>query len=114
YPGAMHLIHTPSTDLTYDDCFFLPNRSAVTSRFDVDLASDDGSGTTIPLIAANMTAVTGRRMAEVMARRGGLAVLPQDRSSERLNSSHVSISYAVFCLKKKTLKRTQYQITSSR
>src|SRR5699024_12674194 len=27
---------------------------------------------------------------------------PQDRKSTRLNSSHVSISYAVFCLKKKT------------
>src|SRR5699024_12391378 len=28
----------------------------------------------------------------------------QDRKSTRLNSSHVSISYAVFCLKKKKLK----------
>src|SRR5438067_12701255 len=28
--------------------------------------------------------------------------LRQDRKSTRLNSSHVSISYAVFCLKKKT------------
>src|SRR5699024_12294120 len=27
--------------------------------------------------------------------------LPPDRKSTRLNSSHVSISYAVFCLKKK-------------
>src|SRR5690606_40006922 len=26
---------------------------------------------------------------------------PQDRKSTRLNSSHVKISYAVFCLKKK-------------
>src|SRR6267154_275955 len=34
----------------------------------------------------------------------GLAVLalPLDRKSTRLNSSHPSISYAVFCLKKKT------------
>src|SRR5690606_41438738 len=30
------------------------------------------------------------------------AVLQQDRKSTRLNSSHVKISYAVFCLKKKT------------
>src|SRR5207249_5048181 len=30
---------------------------------------------------------------------GGLVLL-QDRKSTRLNSSHVSISYAVFCLKK--------------
>src|SRR5699024_11647318 len=28
-------------------------------------------------------------------------LLTQDRKSTRLNSSHVSISYAVFCLKKK-------------
>src|SRR5437868_14845729 len=29
----------------------------------------------------------------------------QDRKSTRLNSSHVSISYAVFCLKKKKTKK---------
>src|SRR5690606_39968020 len=34
------------------------------------------------------------------------AVPPVDRKSTRLNSSHVKISYAVFCLKKK-IKRTQ-------
>src|SRR5437870_9516943 len=28
---------------------------------------------------------------------------PKDRKSTRLNSSHVAISYAVFCLKKKTV-----------
>src|SRR3989442_11587768 len=32
---------------------------------------------------------------------GGLALL--DRKSTRLNSSHVRISYAVFCLKKKNM-----------
>src|SRR5699024_11519155 len=32
---------------------------------------------------------------------------PTDRKSTRLNSSHVSISYAVFCLKKKNIKKTQ-------
>src|SRR5215216_1422846 len=56
----------------------VPGRSAVASRYDVHLASSDGTGTTIPLVVANMTAVSGRRMAETMARRGGLAVLPQD------------------------------------
>src|SRR5207249_5581383 len=30
------------------------------------------------------------------------SVIKRDRKSTRLNSSHVSISYAVFCLKKKT------------
>src|SRR5438067_9905657 len=32
---------------------------------------------------------------------GAAALKPADRKSTRLNSSHVSISYAVFCLKKK-------------
>src|SRR5690606_41651748 len=31
-------------------------------------------------------------------------LLPVDRKSTRLNSSHVKISYAVFCLKKKSKK----------
>src|SRR5207248_10151499 len=34
-------------------------------------------------------------------RRGGQPQLGQDRKSTRLNSSHRTISYAVFCLKKK-------------
>src|SRR5205814_10410879 len=34
----------------------------------------------------------------------------QDRKSTRLNSSHLGISYAVFCLKKKT-KKKQSQIS---
>jgi IMP dehydrogenase len=56
----------------------MPSRSSVASRLDVSLATRDGSGTTIPVVVANMTAVAGRRMAETVARRGGMAVLPQD------------------------------------
>ena len=68
----------PAYDLTYDDVFLVPGRSSVESRFDVDLSTSDGTGGTIPLVVANMTAVAGRRMAETVARRGGLVVLPQD------------------------------------
>src|SRR5437870_9379382 len=46
----------------------------------------------------------GRRPVVRPDRAGGL---PRDRKSTRLNSSHVAISYAVFCLKKK--KITAYQ-----
>ncbi|MCV7092817.1 GuaB1 family IMP dehydrogenase-related protein [Mycobacterium interjectum] len=70
--------HRPGYDLTYNDVFIVPNRSEVASRFDVDLASTDGSGTTIPVVVANMTAVAGRRMAETVSRRGGIVILPQD------------------------------------
>jgi IMP dehydrogenase len=70
--------HTFGYDLTYNDVFIVPGRSDVTSRFDVDLSTTDGTGTTIPIVVANMTAVAGRRMAETVARRGGIVVLPQD------------------------------------
>src|SRR2546426_4162001 len=49
----------------------------------------------------------GARLAEIRQMRGGqsnptfLVVTDQDRKSTRLNSSHLVISYAVFCLKKK-------------
>ncbi len=69
-------------DLTYDDAFMVPNRSAIASRLDVDLTTSDGTGTTIPIVVANMTAVAGRRMAETIARRGGIAIIPQDIPTE--------------------------------
>jgi IMP dehydrogenase len=72
----------PQQDLTYDDVFLVPCRSAITSRFDVELAASDGSGSQVPVVAANMTAVAGRRMAETLARRGALTVLPQDVAPE--------------------------------
>ncbi len=57
----------PVRDLTYTDAFLVPARSEVASRFDVDLTTADGCGTSIPIVSANMTAVTGRRMAETIA-----------------------------------------------
>ncbi|MEO7234547.1 MAG: GuaB1 family IMP dehydrogenase-related protein, partial [Lapillicoccus sp.] len=47
----------PAFDLTYDDVFMVPGRSSVVSRMDVDLSSADGTGNTIPIVVANMTAV---------------------------------------------------------
>jgi IMP dehydrogenase len=69
---------SPGFDLTYNDVFMVPRHSDVVSRYDVDLATSDGTGATIPLVVANMTAVAGRRMAETVARRGGITVVPQD------------------------------------
>src|SRR5690606_40832272 len=46
-----------------------------------------------------------RELTAAANRNGGMdnitAILIRDRKSTRLNSSHVKISYAVFCLKKK-------------
>jgi IMP dehydrogenase len=92
----------PQFELTYDDVFMVPARSEVASRFDVDLTTRDGSGATIPLIVANMTAVAGRRMTETVARRGGVTVLPQDIPAEvvkdvvgRVKSRHPVVETAV-------------------
>ncbi len=68
----------PAHDLTYSDVFMAPSRSEVGSRMEVDLSTADGTGCTIPIVVANMTAIAGRRMAETVSRRGGLAVIPQD------------------------------------
>src|SRR3712207_7330449 len=45
------------------------------------------------------------------ARRGSFI---RDRKSTRLNSSHATISYAVFCLKKKTQLRSRTYIVRPR
>lgn len=68
----------PDFDLTYDDVFMAPRRSSVASRLEVDLTSTDGLGLSVPLVVSNMTAVAGRRMAETVARRGAVAIIPQD------------------------------------
>jgi len=88
----------PPFDLTYSDVFMVPSLSDVPSRFDVDLSTDDGIGTSLPLVVANMTAVAGRRMAETIARRGGIAVLPQDVPTEVLQQviGYVKSRHAVY------------------
>src|SRR5690349_24140183 len=50
------------------------------------------------------------RVRAPMVRKNGELVevsWPEDRKSTRLNSSHVEISYAVFCLKKKKQKHAK-------
>ena len=77
----MHFLNVNQSanfDLTYDDVFMAPNYTQVASRMDVDLTTADGTGATLPIVVANMTAIAGRRMAETVARRGGIVVIPQD------------------------------------
>jgi IMP dehydrogenase len=68
----------PEHDLTYSDVFLVPTFADISSRSEVDLTTPDEIGTTMPIVVANMTAVAGRRMAETVARRGGVAIFPQD------------------------------------
>src|SRR5690606_1193072 len=78
-------------------------------------ASGDGKAPTTPMhiaFAAGTRAQVDAFHAAALAAggrdNGPPGLRPEDRKSTRLNSSHVKISYAVFCLKKK--KRNRYRI----
>ena len=92
------LQQTPAHDLTYNDVFMVPSMSNVASRLDVDLSTSDQIGTNIPIVVSNMTAVAGRRMAETVARRGGLVVLPQDIPLDIIQNvvEHVKSRHPIF------------------
>ena len=92
------LQQTPAHDLTYNDVFMVPSMSNVASRLDVDLSTADQIGTNIPIVVSNMTAVAGRRMAETVARRGGLVVLPQDIPLDIIQTvvEHVKTRHPIF------------------
>src|SRR5207249_11433168 len=62
-----------------------------------DLLEDEGAECAVQLDAGHRIGL--ERPARADPERGERP--PLDRKSTRLNSSHVSISYAVFCLKKK-------------
>src|SRR5205807_5374234 len=55
-------------------------------------------------ISKNLRTIPGRKMLILFSGGFPLSVKRIDRKSTRLNSSHLVISYAVFCLKKKTNK----------
>lgn len=79
----------PQHDLTYSDVFLVPSHSTIRSRLETSLAPGDGTGTSIPVVSANMSSVTGARLAAAMARRGGLGVLPQDMHLQDLHAAIV-------------------------
>src|SRR5256885_6192636 len=61
--------------------------------------------TVVGMLPAALIGADGRallRRAQSVDPRGARAFGARDRKSTRLNSSHLVISYAVFCLKKKT------------
>src|SRR3712207_7342501 len=71
-------------------------------------AGEDQRGPAEPLPAGQQPAVLPEGDVEQGAKRGREVLLlhrlaQADRKSTRLNSSHANISYAVFCLKKKTI-----------
>jgi IMP dehydrogenase len=74
----LHPQRDEELELATDDVFLNPSYFEGGSRLDTDLTPPDFPGGSHPIVSANMNAVTGKRMAETMARFGGLGVLPQD------------------------------------
>lgn len=74
----LHPERDESLELSTDDVFINPGYFDGASRLDTNLTPPDFAGSSHPIVSANMNAVTGKRMAETMARYGGLGVLPQD------------------------------------
>lgn len=69
----LHPERDAALELTLDEVFLVPGYFDGTSRSEVDLTPVDFPGGSHPIVSANMNAVTGKRMAETMARFGGWA-----------------------------------------
>ena len=66
----LHPDHDEQLELSTDDVFLNPGYFDGGSRLDTDLSPPDFPGGSHPIVSANMNAVTGKRMAETMARFG--------------------------------------------
>src|SRR3989454_6918642 len=80
---------------------FLRTKEEVDTWTKASIEISNSQRTTFPKIALSppmIEATKSRRLGEVILQRGSTR---RDRKSTRLNSSHLVISYAVFCLKKK-------------
>src|SRR5438874_4075227 len=97
--------------------FFFFNDTATTEIYTLSLHDAlpifaHGGELFIEEVLADARAFAGR---DAQARPTITGVGPLDRKSTRLNSSHVEISYAVFCLKKKkNIKRHHYNNKKTR
>src|SRR5699024_12799928 len=63
----------------------------------------------LPILVRKLVSMppSQRAFTKCMPQRSASSRMDSDRKSTRLNSSHVSISYAVFCLKKKKKKNAR-------
>src|SRR5256886_17430816 len=91
---------TPIVDIPVDRVFI---GSCTNSRLDdLRAAAHFVEGKHVAKNIKQALIVPGSRGIKSQAEREGLDKIFRDRKSTRLNSSHSQISYAVFCLKKKT------------
>src|SRR3712207_8938303 len=98
-----------------------PPRSTLfpyTTLFRSGVSPDSPVGSRLGVTPDRQLLLAGLRAERVLAASGPFALaaaadlLPLDRKSTRLNSSHANISYAVFCLKKKKITNTSQSTIS--
>src|SRR5438067_11207755 len=87
------LISCHTRNIHIRDSYFFFNNTATTEIYTLSLHD------ALPISQRLRTGDQGCDMPDIADVRGPCG----DRKSTRLNSSHVSISYAVFCLKKKNI-----------
>src|SRR5690349_24455851 len=106
----LHLIVAPLTFSTVLYSLFFFNDPATTEIYTLSLHDALPiliASTTWTMLCSGLTAkITS--LCECMPAKSENPVTAKDRKSTRLNSSHVEISYAVFCLKKKKKKKKQH------
>src|SRR5689334_24724498 len=93
-----------SLPLRFFVLFFFFNDTATTEIYTLSLHD------ALPIFALVGLGVRRRDLARLAHQRRDLA---EDRKSTRLNSSHSSISYAVFCLKKKKKHKLRFNQAST-
>src|SRR5207249_6701675 len=84
-----------TTDQWFQWIAFTKNGKLATSYYDRQYGTDEVTGYSDVSISGSGD------LDQFVVQRVSSSSMPIDRKSTRLNSSHVSISYAVFCLKKK-------------
>src|SRR5690554_7377225 len=84
------------------------NRSSFNRTLTPDLISDTSKDQLRAVLTILILAIFGLVPAATSTGIGSDVQRPLDRKSTRLNSSHVRISYAVFCLKKKINTNTAH------
>src|SRR6267154_5879314 len=96
----MHFLSSMFSFYYFSFLFFFFNDTATTEIYTLSLHDALPTCPPTPRSTLCIPITSGRRIAASSPRRR------TDRKSTRLNSSHPSISYAVFCLKKK--KKTYF------
>src|SRR5437870_9522705 len=89
--GVVHDLDCPQREAAFFYGLFLRGHSADKLRRDIEVPA-------IVLAKWHREAERDPQLRDIFAR---MVDYRRDRKSTRLNSSHVAISYAVFCLKKK-------------